>query len=259
MEENQTDQASSDQPTSLSKLSNDSKPEAAISLYAAERARLMFGCYRKGDANDPDVYVAALTLVLSGYPEHVIRAMTNPDSGLPSKYTFLPSVAEVKKECEEYIRPEREYQARQVRINQQLRERAEFDGKLSERIFSKAKPETREEEISRTRVDGTRPTYEQLISKLPDNLRIPSMRGNGGKNGTMTEADKAKAMAQLASVGISKEVFDAIPDQKDYDWKKPALNIPKSTHKPHQDDPRAEVQIDGSLKFLDEKEANPFD
>src|SRR5882724_7725301 len=165
MEENQMDQASSDQPTSLSKQSNDSKPEAAISLYAAERATLMFGCYRKGDANDPDVYVAALTLVLSGYPEHVIRAMTNPDSGLPSKHTFLPSVAEVKKACEEYIRPEREYQASQARIKQQLKERAEFEGTCSiERAFSKAKPETREEEVIRTRADGTRPTYEQLIA-----------------------------------------------------------------------------------------------
>src|SRR5882724_5673204 len=216
MEENQMDQASSDQPTSLSKQSNDSRPETAISLYAAERARLMFGCYRKGDANDPDVYVAALTIVLSGYPEHVIRAMTNPDSGLPSKHTFLPSVAEVKKACEEYIRPEREFQARQVRIKQQLKDREEFDGKLAERAFSKAKPETREEEIARTRADGTRPTYEQLIAKLPDNLRIPSMRSN---RGVMSEAEKAKTMAQLASVGITKEVFDTIPNQEDYNWK----------------------------------------
>ncbi len=185
----------------------------------------MFGCYRKGDANDPDVYVAALTLVLSGYPEHVIRAMTNPDSGLPSKHTFMPSVAEVKKACEEYIRPEREFQARQVRIKQQLKEREEFDGKLAERAFSRAKPETREEEIARTRADGTRPTYEQLIDKLPDSLRISSMRSN---RGVMSEIDKAKAMAQLASVGITKEVFDTIPNSKDYNWKKPTLNIPKA-------------------------------
>ncbi len=226
--ETETEIASSKLPENLSKPSEDLKQEAAISLYAAERANLMFGCYRKGDANDPEIYVAALSLMLSAYPEHVIRAVTSPTEGLPSRNTFMPSVAEVNKACEEYIRPEREYQARQVRINQQLKERAEFEGTCSiERAFSKARPETREEEVIRTRADGTRPTYEQLIAKLPDNLRVPSMRSSGDKNSTMTAAEKAKVMAQLEGVGITKEVFDTIPDQKDYDWKKPALNIQK--------------------------------
>ncbi len=85
--------------------------------------------------------------------------------------------------------------------------------------------------------------------QLEDSLRIPSMRSNAGRNGTMTEADKAKAMAQLESVGISKEVFDAIPDQKDYDWKKPALNIPELSAKPE-----LETKAD-----LQENLANPFD
>lgn len=87
----------------------------------------MFGCYRKGDANDPETYVGAVSLVLSTYPEDVIHAVTHPNTGLPSTNTFMPSVAEVKKACEDYIRPRREYEARQARIAKQLQERQEWE------------------------------------------------------------------------------------------------------------------------------------
>jgi len=199
----------------------------------------MFGCYRKGDANDPDVYVAALTLVLSAYPEHVIRAMTNPDSGLPSKHTFLPSVAEVKQACDTYIKPELDHKERQIRINEQLKERAFL------------------EEPS---VKVKYPTLESMRETYPEWMKA-ELRG---ENPDRPAFDPVRAMAQLDSVGITKEVFDAIPNQKDYNWKNPVLNIPKSTHpksthKPYRDDPRAEVQIDGSLKMLDENEPNPFE
>lgn len=92
-----------------------------------ERSRLLFGCYRKGDANDPVIYTAAVALVLSQYPEDVVIEVTHPTKGIPSKATWMPSVAEVKKACDELMRPRIDYQARQARIAQQLRERAEWE------------------------------------------------------------------------------------------------------------------------------------
>ncbi len=180
--------------------------------------------------------------IMAMYPEHIIAAVCNPTYGICTRIKYLPSLMELKEELEKLAQRDAERDKILKRRKDQL------EGRFNE--------DSRMEEIARTRADGTRPTYEQLIEKLPDNLRIPSMRSN---RGMMTEADKAKAMAQLASVGITKEVFDTIPNQGDYNWKKPALNIPKSTHKPHNDDPRAEVKIDGSLKILDEKESNPFE
>lgn len=88
----------------------------------------MFGCYRKGDANDPDTYVAAITATLSRYPEDVIRTVTHPATGLPIQNDFLPTVREVYLACEAIERPRREEKAREERVRKQLAERAGFEG-----------------------------------------------------------------------------------------------------------------------------------
>lgn len=95
--------------------------------YAAERSRLLFGCYRKGDANDPDTYVAAITAVLSRYPHDVIRDVTHPVKGLPIRCDFLPTVKEVYLACEERVSPRREDAARKKRVERQLAERGETE------------------------------------------------------------------------------------------------------------------------------------
>jgi hypothetical protein len=52
--------------TSAERLPASMDLEAAeAASYAAERARLLLGCYRTGDANDPETYVAAITAILS--------------------------------------------------------------------------------------------------------------------------------------------------------------------------------------------------
>jgi hypothetical protein len=59
----------------------------------------MFGCYRKGDANDPDIYCAAVAAVLSRYSPAVVVYVTDPRTGLPGVVKWLPAVAEVKEAC----------------------------------------------------------------------------------------------------------------------------------------------------------------
>jgi hypothetical protein len=63
---------------------------------------LLLGCYRAGDANDPEIYIAAVVAVLAAYAPEVVRHVTDPRTGLPSQQTFLPSAAEVRKACDEH-------------------------------------------------------------------------------------------------------------------------------------------------------------
>lgn len=95
---------------------SDSDPSGATSLcspeMAVKRGRLLLGCYRKGEAGDPDVFMAALVIVLQKYPESVVVAVTDPKGGLSSKQTFLPSIAEVTAACEAKMAPIYAYRRR---------------------------------------------------------------------------------------------------------------------------------------------------
>ena len=68
--------------------------------YAATRARLLFGCYRKGDANDPETYTAAITAILAEYEPEVIQRVTHPRTGIPRQLKFMPNPAEVAEACD---------------------------------------------------------------------------------------------------------------------------------------------------------------
>lgn len=71
--------------------------------YANQRAEVLFGCYRRGDANDPDRYVAAIAAVLSTYDFELIREVTDPRTGIctDEKYmSFMPNAGELKRYCE---------------------------------------------------------------------------------------------------------------------------------------------------------------
>lgn len=71
--------------------------------YAAERAKVLFGSYRRGDANDPDRYVAAIATVLAGYETDLIREVTDPVTGIAATekfMTFMPNAGELKVYCD---------------------------------------------------------------------------------------------------------------------------------------------------------------
>jgi hypothetical protein len=64
---------------------------------------MLFGCYRKGDANDPEIYTAAIASTLADFPAEVVQYVTDPRTGLASKLKWLPNVAEVREECERHM------------------------------------------------------------------------------------------------------------------------------------------------------------
>ncbi|MGJ5074554.1 hypothetical protein [Bradyrhizobium oligotrophicum] len=77
--------------------------------------------------------MAAITAVLARYPEDIIRDATHPATGLPIRCDFLPSVAEVYRECEARMQPRRIAWAVEERRVKQLQERAEFERRFGRR------------------------------------------------------------------------------------------------------------------------------
>lgn len=71
--------------------------------YATERAQVLFGSYRRGDANDPDRYVTAIAAVLSSYEPSLIQEVTDPNTGIAATekfMTFMPNAGELKVYCD---------------------------------------------------------------------------------------------------------------------------------------------------------------
>lgn len=71
--------------------------------YATERAKILFGSYRRTDANEPDIYVAAIARVLSIFDADLIREVTDPLTGVATSEkfaAFMPNAGELKLYCE---------------------------------------------------------------------------------------------------------------------------------------------------------------
>lgn len=78
----------------------DGSPPSLVKIapeLAARRAAILFGCYRKADANDPDIYAAAVTAILCDYDEETVVYITDPRTGIARKSNFLPTIAELDK------------------------------------------------------------------------------------------------------------------------------------------------------------------
>src|SRR5262245_7546966 len=90
--------------TTSSKGSEPSTPQYRA-IYATERAKILFGGYRRGDANDPDTYVASIAAVLAMYEPEIIAQVTDPRTGISTheKFrTFMPNSGELKAYCDEH-------------------------------------------------------------------------------------------------------------------------------------------------------------
>ena len=83
-------------PNSQKKLNGGNSHSGLAPDYLLNRAELLFACYRKDEAHDPQTYSAAVAAVLGdGYSREVVEYVTDPRTGIPSKQKFLPAVVEV--------------------------------------------------------------------------------------------------------------------------------------------------------------------
>jgi hypothetical protein len=144
----------------------------------------MFGCFRRGEANDPEIYTASVASVLAEYPEQVINFVTDPRTGLPSRCNFLPTVKEVRDACEHEMAPRRAEMARAARIRAQLEA-------------------NREAEVDRS----SRPSYEDIQRKFAD---AGIMIGGRQRVGATEPVEK-----MIERLGVTREQWDAIPEAKE--------------------------------------------
>lgn len=137
----------------------------------------MFGCFRKGEANDPETYTAAVSAVLSLYSPEIVHRITDPRTGLAGRSKFLPTVSEVREACEEEAQREARLIQHQSQIARQLAERK------------------RDEE---ERANIPRPSYEELKAKY------------GPEWGLMTEKkdDKAQQTRRDSQVRANQSYFE---------------------------------------------------
>ena len=70
-------------------------PETAVDL-----TTILIGCYRKGECEDPEVFVTAAASVLARYPEDVARFVTDPHSGIAGKLKWFPTIYEIREACD---------------------------------------------------------------------------------------------------------------------------------------------------------------
>src|ERR1700674_4297464 len=91
--------------------------------YSLRKAKQICACYRKDEAHDPEMYVAALAAVLSDYPEYIINYVADPRTGITASCKWLPSVAEVKTACDAEMAKIGRDDERDRRIYKQLADR----------------------------------------------------------------------------------------------------------------------------------------
>jgi hypothetical protein len=96
-------------------------------LNAAKAAAALLGCYRRDDAADPETYATAVAAVLSTYPPEIVKRITDPRTGLAGRSKFLPTVSEIREECERIASAEAAAVERNLRIERQLAERKADD------------------------------------------------------------------------------------------------------------------------------------
>jgi hypothetical protein len=61
---------------------------------------MVFGCYRRDEANNPEIFSAAIAAVFEGYSREVVERAADPRTGIASQYKFLPAVQEVREFCD---------------------------------------------------------------------------------------------------------------------------------------------------------------
>jgi hypothetical protein len=148
-----------------------------------ERTRILFACYRKDEAHDPEMYCAAVAAVLSIYPQWIVILATDPRTGLASTMKFLPTPAEVKEFCDNEAEKVEHDRLRDERIRQQFTERELFELEQADK--------------------ANRPTYDELKDKYGDGKGGWLARDRRGKDA----ADEAKSIMRETHLRASETIL----------------------------------------------------
>lgn len=64
---------------------------------------LLFGCYRRDEAADPEVYFSAAIAVFSEFTPDIVEYATDARTGLPIKHKTLPAIADIREFCDRIV------------------------------------------------------------------------------------------------------------------------------------------------------------
>src|SRR5262245_52312013 len=127
--------------------------------YLAKKVATIFACYRKDEAHNPEMYAAAVTAVLSDFPQEVIDFVIDPRTGILGTSKFMPSVAEIKEACENAHRKVCEDRERERRIEAQLAARDE--------VYKSPLDAERLKQVAAAWLDRSDPRAQELAGQKP--------------------------------------------------------------------------------------------
>lgn len=86
-------------------LAKNYAPPPTERLTPAIAADRLFGFFPVSAASDARLFMTGVISIFERYPVSVVHAVLSPFNGLPSKHKFLPSLMEIKEECELHYAP----------------------------------------------------------------------------------------------------------------------------------------------------------
>ena len=61
------------------------------------RAKAIFGCYRRDEAHDPEIFTASLAAILADYPKSIVDYAADPRTGVNTEFPMgLPNVGQIR-------------------------------------------------------------------------------------------------------------------------------------------------------------------
>jgi hypothetical protein len=82
------------------KQSRESNSRQDLAYFQA-KADAICGCYRRDEAQNPETFAAALTLVLADYPKEIAEYAADPRTGIVTQYPLgLPNIGQIKEFCD---------------------------------------------------------------------------------------------------------------------------------------------------------------
>jgi hypothetical protein len=142
---------------------------------------VLLGCFRKGDAEDPETYVAAVAAIMDGYPDDVAAFVTDPRTGIAGKVKFLPTLSEVRDACEAAMEPRRQAERRAVEFERRQRQLDERERWQADQAAMRAEDVKRLEDCAA-----------ELRSHGDPQRRLPN---------TMTPAEAEQKLAHAKPIG----------------------------------------------------------
>ena len=94
----------------LEKMSNREMSHSRLDpAYCLQKAEMIAGCYRRDEAQNPEMFAAALALILGEYPYAVVDYVADPRTGVITEFPMgLPNVGQIRQFCDVvYDRQER--------------------------------------------------------------------------------------------------------------------------------------------------------